>query len=214
MHTQIYSKKIAIILLTIIGSSIFLLLPYTSNPETVALIPLIETPVQITVEKAAIAAPKVFQKTAGARLQIPKINVNTPIKDMGLTPEGAMAVPGDNVNVGWFSLGTRPGETGSAVIGGHNYWNRGAGVFEHLDQLEEGDVVHVVDAQGDLTAFVVRKKQIFDANDSDTGIFESDTGAHLNLITCSGEFDPSRNTYNKRLVIFTDLKESGAVASL
>ena len=122
-----------------------------------------------------------------------------------------MAVPGNGVDVGLFSLGTHPGDAGSAVIGGHNQWDSRAAVFGHLDQVKVGDIVSVVDAKGVETSFVVRATRIFDATDTDTGIFTSQSGAHLNLITCSGEWDAATQDYTKRLVIFTDLVEAPAI---
>lgn len=139
-----------------------------------------------------------------ARLKIPKINVDAVIKEMGITPDGAMAVPGNRVDVGWFRFGTRPGQIGSAVIGGHNRWDGGVAVFHRLDQLKKGDIVSVVDAKGTSTSFVVRDMRTYDANDTQSGIFESVSGAHLNLITCSGTLDPVTQNYATRLVVFTD----------
>jgi len=164
-------------------------------------------PVARTVQVKPVEAPAkvVRQKKTDAHLQIPSIQVNAVIKDMGLTSDGAMAIPDVRADVGWYSSGTRPGETGSAVIGGHARWGRGAGVFDHLDQLIKGDVLSVVDVKGISTTFVVRETRTFDATDTNSGIFASESGIHLNLITCSGVWDPKTNSYTKRLVIFTDV---------
>ncbi len=175
---------------------------------------VIQTPAEAVVpEQASIAAiivpkiiPEAIVKPAQARILIPSINVNAAIKDMGLTPEGAMAVPDSNVDTGWFSYGTRPGETGSAVIGGHNDWNNAAGVFYRLEELSIGDVITVVDAQGVSTLFVVRETRMYNPTDDATGIFTSASGAHLNVITCSGVFDATTNSYTKRFVVFADLQ--------
>lgn len=157
------------------------------------------TPVPIV---SAAAKPQITT----ARIEIPKIRVNADIKDMGLTPAGAMAVPGNRVEVGWFKLGTRPGDKGSAVIGGHNRWASGDGVFVRLNELQIGDTLSVIDAKGVRTSFVVREIRSYDALDTDTAlIYHSDSGVHLNLITCSGDWDISTKSYTKRLVLFTDL---------
>lgn len=139
-----------------------------------------------------------------AHLRIPKIKVDAVIKDMGLTSQGTMAVPGNGSDVGWFSLGTRPSEIGSAVIGGHNRWNSRSAVFAHLDQLQKGDVIYVVDVKGVSTSFIVQGTHTYNATDANSGIFESTSGSHLNLITCSGVFNPLIKDYSKRLVVFTD----------
>jgi len=143
-------------------------------------------------------------RTVSARLIIPAIKVNATIQEMGMTTGGAMAVPGNRFDVGWYSPGTRPGITGSAVIGGHNFWN-GSGVFRYLDRLKKGDIVSVVDNKGVKTSFIVREMKTFNADDTASGIFTSATGIHLNLITCSGLWNPKTQSYTTRLVIYTDL---------
>lgn len=154
--------------------------------------------------EVAVVAPKVVEGIPEAYLKIPRIGVNAVIKSMGVTSDGVMLVPGNRFDVGWFSLGTRPGQTGSAVIGGHNRWASKPGVFANLNQLKIGDVLSVVDTNGIPTSFMVKDMRIFDAKDTNSGIFDSDSGVHLNLITCTGTWDPSTKTYTKRLVVFTD----------
>lgn len=162
-------------------------------------------PVVMAIPLTQAVVPKIVPAVPTARLKIQKIGVDAVIKEMGYTSDGAMAVPSNGIDVGWFSLGTRPGDTGSAVIGAHNFWNSKPGMFAHLDQLVKGDVLSVVDAKGVSTFFVVRDKHTYDAMDTNTGIFGSESGAHLNLITCSGDWDLSTKSPKNRLVIFTDV---------
>jgi len=191
-------------------SSLFLFIPtvFAVQPQKMAVYAL-PTALNIPVKKVQKPVKAVLKKPviAQARLSIPRIKVNAVIKDMGLTSDGAMAVPGNRVDVGWYSLGTRPGEMGSAVIGGHNRWDYGkVGIFIHLDKLVKGDVISIVDAKGASTSFVVREMRTYDALDTNTRpIFESESGSHLNLITCSGAWNPATNSYTTRLVVFTDL---------
>ena len=162
-------------------------------------------PNTISFPKVAIIAQKAVINIPEAHLLIPRIGLNAIVKDEGMTREGAMAVPGNNLEAGWFDLGTRPGEIGSAVIGGHNRWNDNAGVFGRLNELQKGDVLTVVDAKGFSTSFTVSGTRLYDPTDNGKSIFDSPAGSHLNLITCSGTWDAKTNSYTKRLVIFTDL---------
>ena len=171
-------------------------------------VPLIHATDSLDVSiKVPAAIPTEVQVPPETHLKIPKIGVDAIIKEMGVTSEGAMAVPGNRVEVGWFRFGTRPGEQRSAVTGGHSRYASGAGVFAHLDQLQKGDVVRVVSPEGVSISFVVRDMQTYNAMDEDTGIFESADGVHLNLITCSGDWDPVTKSYTTRLVVFTDAIE-------
>lgn len=183
---------------------------HNNNPLEVVAVSVVhvDSSIKYNTEKVIVVAERAVQKISEARLKIPRIGVDAVIKDMGMTLDGAMAVPGNRVDVGWFSLGTRPGEMGSAVIGGHNSWATKAGIFANLDQLQKGDVLSVVDANGASFSFIVRDIRTYDATDTDTGIFDSKSGIHLNLITCSGEWDPSTKSSAKRLVVFTDVIEN------
>ena len=97
------------------------------------------------------------------RLKIPSINVDAAIEYVGLTSKRAMEVPKNTVDVGWYDLGPRPGEKGSAVIDGHfNGKNGEAGVFTNLDKLKVGDKLYVEDDKGITATFVVRESRTYD----------------------------------------------------
>lgn len=148
------------------------------------------------------------------RLKVPIIAVDTAIEDALITPDGRMDVPAGSVNVAWFSLGPHPGQTGSAVIGGHYGISNGKPfVFYNLDKLKIGDKIYIIDDKNATLAFVVRAIKSFDRNADATAVFTSSDGlAHLNLITCEGVWNRVNDTYPQRLVIFTDaIPAEGAV---
>lgn len=140
------------------------------------------------------------------QLKITSLNVEAPIEYVGVNSTGAMDVPKAKNDVAWYNLGPRPGKKGSAVIAGHLDWKDGTpAVFTNLDKLSTGDRIEILDDQGKSMTFVVRESRIYKSNADATEIFTSQTGVHLNLITCSGDWNKSKNTYNDRLVVFTDL---------
>ena len=140
------------------------------------------------------------------RLTIPRIKVDAKVEFVGLTPEGAMGVPAGPVDVAWFNLGTPPGVEGSAVIAGHRGWKNGkSAVFDNLDKLRTGDKVYIEDNNGKTIAFVVVDRKIYSPGASVPEVFESDKGIHLNLVSCTGDWDKSTKSSTKRLVVFTDI---------
>ncbi|PIQ67845.1 hypothetical protein COY25_01715 [Candidatus Uhrbacteria bacterium CG_4_10_14_0_2_um_filter_41_7] len=143
------------------------------------------------------------------RLEIPAININTNIISVGLTPTGAVAVPDNPFEVAWYNLGSKPGETGSAVIDGHYGWiNNEPAVFDDLNKLKTGDEIFVEDKNGRIINFKVREIAIFKKDDDAVNVFLSNDGkAHLNLITCTGDWNKSEKTFSERLVIFSDVAE-------
>lgn len=140
------------------------------------------------------------------RLKIPKIDVDAPIDYVGLTPQGDLDIPKGPTNAGWYKSGPRPGEKGSSVVDGHFGWVNGkAAVFDNLHKLRKGDVITVEDEKGSTTMFVVSKSQTYAPNDIATAVFRSSDGkAHLNLITCQGDWNTNQDSYSARLVVFAE----------
>ncbi|MEJ0021666.1 MAG: class F sortase [Candidatus Doudnabacteria bacterium] len=141
------------------------------------------------------------------RLKIPAINVDAAVVDLGLAADGAMDVPKAPSDVGWFQLGSRPGQTGSAVLDGHyGIWKNGdKSVFDNLYKLRSGDKLYIEDDTGTIMTFVVVGSKNYEPDADSSDIFGSTDGkAHLNLITCEGVWDEAQKSYSKRLIVFTD----------
>jgi len=146
---------------------------------------------------------------APVRVRIPSIGVNALIEPVALTATAAMDTPKNPLDAGWYDLGPRPGETGSAVVDGHVDWyNGGAAVFANLDKLMAGDKIMINDASGATLTFTVRESLRYDPSADATAVFISNDGlAHLNLITCDGVWEKQTKQYSKRLVVFADKTE-------
>ena len=117
-----------------------------------------------------------------------------------------MATPKSPDIVGWYSLGTPIGNTGSAVIVGHLDGITGKpAIFYNLKKLKKGDTINYIDRNGTVITFMVREIRLYDVNADSSDIFISRNGIHLNLITCSGAWNKYKKIYEDRLVVFTDL---------
>ena len=150
-----------------------------------------------------IPEPETISFGLPVHIKIPEINVDSKIESVGLTANGAMDVPKSQETVGWFELGIHPGENGSAVMAGHYGIKDGKGsVFDKLYKLRPGDKIFVEDEKGAISTFVVSGNRRYEPNDNALAVFSSSDGkAHLNLITCEGNWDANTETYSKRLVI-------------
>jgi LPXTG-site transpeptidase (sortase) family protein len=138
------------------------------------------------------------------RLIIPTINVDAEIVSLGVSNKGEMEVPDNTADVGWFRLGSIPGEIGSAVIAGHFDGKFGEpAVFTNLNKLKTGDKLYVKNESGISTTFTVSNIRTYDPGFADEVYSANDT-AHLNLITCDGTWNNNKKSYTKRLVVFTD----------
>ncbi len=139
-------------------------------------------------------------------IKIPSIKIDAKIESLGLSLNGSMDSPSGAKNVAWFNLGTYPGLNGSAVIDGHSgYKNNKPAVFDNLYKLTIGDEIFIQNQKGEVVTFVVRELKKYDAKADASDVFTSNDGkAHLNLITCTGAWDPIVKSHASRLVVFAD----------
>jgi LPXTG-site transpeptidase (sortase) family protein len=140
------------------------------------------------------------------RLKIPKLNIDTPIEQVGIAPDGSMDVPKKPDDTAWFNLGPRPGEIGSAVIDGHSGWkNNRPAIFDNLSKLKKGDKIYVEDTNKTTVIFVITDFQIYDSKTNAQKVFSSNDGKiHLNLITCTGAWNAVAETHSDRLIVFAE----------
>jgi len=215
MKLKISSKQLLHLTKIVLLSIVFILLIVVLSRKYfyVKQIPIItsKSPEVLDESKSAEFIQRMIsleQKKIGLpiRIEIPKININTTFEHVGLTTDGAMDIPKGPAEVGWYDLGPRPGEIGSAIVAGHFGWKNGIpAVFDHLDRLEKGDKLYVDDENGVRTTFVVRESRTYDQNADASNVFVAGDGnAHLNLITCQGVWNKNQKSYSKRLVVFTD----------
>lgn len=143
------------------------------------------------------------------RLLIPKIGVDAEVNHLGITKSGNMAAPKQFEDVGWYKYGTVPGETGSAVIAGHEDDAIATpAIFYDLHKLRAGDEVVVVGEEGESLRFRVTETKIHPYNLTGPElerIFNADGKRRLNLITCAGDWLPAAKTNDQRLVVYTEL---------
>lgn len=142
-------------------------------------------------------------------LVIPSIGVNTLIERVGVQANGELATPTQAPweDVGWYAAGPRPGERGSAVIDGH--LDRPGGqpaVFWRLRDLKIGDRALVTDSIGNTLHFQVLQLAWYPPQTAPLQeIFGNQGGFFLNFITCAGDWIPSQQQTNLRLVVYTIL---------
>lgn len=172
--------------------------PYAQNVNDY-LASLSKNILNIEQDKAPLGLPM--------RLTIPSIGVDANILEVGLAADGSVDVPKGPHDVAWFNRGPQPGQPGSSVIVGHaGKWQNGLNsVFDNLNKLKKGDTIYVKNDKGFVTSFVVRETKTYNPEDVVPDIFKKNDGTYLNLITCSGAWISEKKTYNKRLVVFTDL---------
>ncbi len=141
-------------------------------------------------------------------IEIPSLDINAEIEEVGRIENGQMGVPENVDNTGWFEPGTKPGNRGSSVIAGHVDDKTGPSVFFNLEDMENGDKIIIAGENKKRLTFKVVGKEVFPKNDAPVSeIFGYTSRRMLNLITCTGDFNNSVGTHNDRLVVYTELVE-------
>lgn len=144
--------------------------------------------------------PEGIEPTA---VSIPAIDVEDSLIDLGIAADGKMEVPVDFDDIGWFTGGGKPGGRGPTVIAAHVDGLAGHAAFFRLDELAQGDVVSVTDAEGGVTSYEVTEAVTVEKAEFPTArVFGAVPGDELCLITCGGYFDRDVGHYDKNVVVF------------
>jgi sortase (surface protein transpeptidase) len=159
------------------------------------------------------AAVGAFQSVRGyratpvpIRVTIPQIRVTSSLERLSKERDGTVEAPHQWAVAGWYALGPRPGDLGSAVILGHVDSKSGPAVFFRLRELRQGDLVAVTRQDGSTVQFVVDRteqylKQRFPTED----VYFPTLTPTLRLVTCGGVFDPGTGHYRSNLIVFASL---------
>jgi sortase (surface protein transpeptidase) len=143
------------------------------------------------------------------RVEIPRIGVASALDRLGRAPDGTVETPPlSRAGVaGWYALGPRPGDPGSAVILGHVDSTRGPAVFFRLRELRRGDQITVRRADGSAVRFAVQRtvqslKRRFPTDD----VYYPTLTPGLRLVTCGGEFDYGTDHYKSNIIVFATIR--------
>lgn len=146
-------------------------------------------------------------------LAIPTLDIEAMVRPVGIDADGNMATPGNFDDVGWYEGGVMPGEHGSAVIDGHFDNAMGfAAVFRRLSEVKIGDTIDIGTHSGWTLTFIVFEIASYPRSDVPLErLFARESGnIELNLITCSGDWIRSEQTYDERLVVYARLVSARA----
>lgn len=140
-------------------------------------------------------------------MSIPSIGIaKAPIIPVGIASNGEMATPSTNHEIGWYKSGALPNqEKGAIVFNGHVGIGDRPAVFKDLHRLSTGGIIEI--RTGDNSSYryqvyhierlplekVDMRKMLRSADPSKQG---------LNIITCAGEYDPARKTYDDRVLVY------------
>lgn len=131
------------------------------------------------------------------RLMIPKFGVDTPVEELGVTPDNYLDTPQNPLHTGWYGNGLSdlPGWEGNATFSAHynqligGVWRDGP--FKRLKDLQEGDEIVLVMGNGEVYRYQMVRYQRYEEATFPTGELLSGEGRPegeqwITLITCGG----------------------------
>lgn len=156
-----------------------------------------------TTGKATVPAVPAARPTT---VRIKSIDVAASIVSMGIRPDHTVEVPDNPDNVGWYSLGSVPGQAGSAVLLGHVDSVHGPAVFARLRWLSRGAEIAVTSSDGSISHFEVTKSETYANADFPARRVYRVTGRpSITLVTCGGAYDRARGGYQANVVVYAVL---------
>jgi sortase (surface protein transpeptidase) len=141
------------------------------------------------------------------RVQIPAIGVDSQLVSLSLIPGTNQLQAPANFNLaGWYTDGVVPGDIGPAVIDGHVDSRTAPGVFLHLSELKQGDLILVTLSNGAVKKFIVDSTTEAPKNAFPTAVVYGPTPtAQLRVITCDGIFNNATGHYLDNRIVFASL---------
>lgn len=140
-------------------------------------------------------------------LYIAKLNIAARIMPMGVTADNSVEAPLNIYDSGWYTGSSKPGKSGAMFIDGHASGQTRQGLFGYLDTLKAGDEVIVEKGDGARLTYVVRAAETVpkDAVNMAKALSPITPGANgLNLMTCTGSWVADEETYDERVIVYTE----------
>jgi hypothetical protein len=147
-------------------------------------------------------------------LSIPSLKIsNARVVQIGTIKDtGQLDSPKSIYDAGWYTKSGLPGAgKGAVLIDGHNGGPTKGGIFENLGRLSKGSEIIIERGDGQRITYQVadnREMSVEDINNESnplgmkTMLNSMDPKKEgLNMITCVGDWDYSKNTFNKRVML-------------
>ncbi len=170
----------------------------TTTTTTIPLSPLAD----LLGPQGNAVPPEIEPRRRPASLSIGALDLDGPVRSVGLRTDGALEVPGAS-EIGWYRYGAAPGYEGATVLAAHVSWNGEIGLFHRLGDLDPGARVDVTLEDGSRRTYEVVERTLYDKDGLPRERIWRNTGEEtLVLITCGGSFNPEIRRYRQNIVVY------------
>lgn len=138
------------------------------------------------------------------RVVIPRIGVDSEVKEAGTyTRDGQLYYATLPFVVAHYGFTAKAGAKGNSVYSGHVTSLSAGNVFANLYQVKLGDEVRIFTANHEFIYVVTGIREVVP---TDVSVTAPTPDATATLITCSGQWIPSKDEFDRRLIVTAKLK--------
>lgn len=146
---------------------------------------------------------KTLPSSQPLHMNIPSINVDAAIENVGQNASGSIQTPSDFWDAGWYDRSPTPGELGPAIIVGHVDSPKNIAIFWRLRELVPGNHIAIKRADGSTADFVVTELKQFPQDNFPTKeVYGNLDYAGIRIITCGGTFNVNTGHYTDNTVVY------------
>lgn len=141
------------------------------------------------------------------KLYIDKLHIAARVLPMSVNPNGSVQAPRNIFDAGWYNGSVKPGEVGAMFVDGHASGALREGLFAYLDKLVVGDTLQVEKGDGAKLTYKVVHTEIQPVEGLDMKKMLLPYGnalRGLNMMTCTGKWVDATNSYDKRILVWTE----------
>ncbi len=132
----------------------------TTTTTTIPLSPLAE----MLGPRGSAIPPEIEPRRQPVSLSIDSLDLEGPVRSVGLRTDGALEVPGAS-EIGWYRYGAAPGYEGATVLAAHVSWNGDIGLFHRLGDLDPGERVEITLEDGSQRTYEVTERTLYDKDE-------------------------------------------------
>jgi LPXTG-site transpeptidase (sortase) family protein len=163
-------------------------------------------PSEESISESTIRAYTVSNPEDPRYFIIPELRVFARVKNLGVTPEGAVDSPKNIHDTGWYNGSVRPGsKSGSSLILGHLSGWTGPGVFKNISKMKVGSRFEIEKGSGEKIYYEVTKTEQLPQDQVDMSkiLSTEKAGEHdIKLMTCSGKYNRETKEYEERFTVY------------
>jgi hypothetical protein len=190
--------------LVIAGVSIVIGVSTRAHPISRGTVPAVASPSTGPTSATTPTRAPMLVGSVPVSIAVPQLRVTAPVVPVGVSAAGALDVPADIHELGWWAGGALAGSTGGTVVlDGHvDSAAAGAGALYELRTLTVGSTVDLRGSEGTFTYRITGVREYRKGALPAASLFAQSGQPRLVLITCGGPFDAATHHYRDNIAAF------------